>query len=356
MDLRAALEPQLADVGITRVADLTGLDEIDVPVCAAVRPAARSLAVSQGKGLDAEGAWLGAVLEALELHAAEHVAPDRHARRAAARGAPCLLPAGTADTAKADIEAWVAGRTLPEGAPIWVPHDLVSVDLTRPSRLHGWRRTSSGLGAGATIEAATRHALLEVVERHAVAVANDVPRRARLLPLPRRPAGELGEVIARIQAADARPLLWLLPSPPGLFVVKARLPAVAAGAPPVIGAACDVTAVDAALRALLECIQSRATRLAGARDDLGHGDYATDEEGALAARLRAALPASTTDWPDHAGLPATSEAVVASLASSGFTEVVVVVLPTPLAGIHVVRVLVPGLRNSFARFSVARAA
>src|SRR5690349_14780816 len=39
-------------LGITRIADVTGLDYLGLPVFMAVRPNARSLSVCQGKGLD----------------------------------------------------------------------------------------------------------------------------------------------------------------------------------------------------------------------------------------------------------------------------------------------------------------
>jgi ribosomal protein S12 methylthiotransferase accessory factor len=353
MGLRAALEPQLAAVGITRVADLAGLDEIDLPVFAAVRPRARSLAVSQGKGLDPESAWVGAVLEAAELHAAEHVEAARRPKTEAVRR---LLPADIDAAASADVDGWVEGWALPGGETIWVPRDMVALDLTRPCRLRRWRRTSSGLGAGATVEAACRHALLEVVERHVLASVADAPRRARELSLAPSPDGELGAVLEPIRAAGMQPLLWLLPSPPGLFVVKARLPGTVPTAPAVLGAACDLSASRAAVRALLECVQSRATRLAGARDDLVDADYACDDETALADRLRAARTGETVGWPEAEGLAATSAAVVAALTAAGFPDAVVVALPTPLLGVEVVRALVPGSRDSFAPLSVAHAA
>ena len=48
----ARVTPLMALMGITRVADVTGLDRIGVPVVMVCRPNARSLAVSQGKGCD----------------------------------------------------------------------------------------------------------------------------------------------------------------------------------------------------------------------------------------------------------------------------------------------------------------
>src|SRR5690242_11549896 len=79
--LLGALQPKLAAVGITRLADVTGLDRVGLPVVLAVRPLGRSLAVSQGKGLTREQAAVSAILEAMELHHAErHRRPLRYGR------------------------------------------------------------------------------------------------------------------------------------------------------------------------------------------------------------------------------------------------------------------------------------
>src|SRR5918994_7932914 len=58
--------------GITRVANVTGLDRIGLPVVLATRPNSRSVAVSQGKGTSLEAAKASAVMEAIELWHAEN--------------------------------------------------------------------------------------------------------------------------------------------------------------------------------------------------------------------------------------------------------------------------------------------
>ena len=60
-------------MGITRVANVTGLDRIGVPVVMVCRPNARSLAVSQGKGIDLAAATASGLMEAAELYHAEHI-------------------------------------------------------------------------------------------------------------------------------------------------------------------------------------------------------------------------------------------------------------------------------------------
>ena len=61
-------------MGITRVAVLTGLDVIGIPVAAAVRPNSRSVAVHQGKGVTLDAAKASAVMEAVECFHAENIA------------------------------------------------------------------------------------------------------------------------------------------------------------------------------------------------------------------------------------------------------------------------------------------
>ena len=72
-DTLRAVEPLLPHAGITRVANITGLDRVGIPVVAVYRPNSRSLAVFQGKGLDLDAARASGVMEAIEAYHAEHV-------------------------------------------------------------------------------------------------------------------------------------------------------------------------------------------------------------------------------------------------------------------------------------------
>ena len=64
--LRAA-----AEAGVSRLAEVTDLDLIGIPVFQAIRPAGLSLSVHQGKGVTREAAMIGALMEALECDHAE---------------------------------------------------------------------------------------------------------------------------------------------------------------------------------------------------------------------------------------------------------------------------------------------
>ncbi len=69
----ARVRELMPQMGITRVANVTGLDRIGLPVVMVCRPNARSLAVSQGKGIDLEAATASGLMEAAELFHAEHI-------------------------------------------------------------------------------------------------------------------------------------------------------------------------------------------------------------------------------------------------------------------------------------------
>src|SRR5437879_1103477 len=65
--------PHASRMGITRIAVLTGLDVIGIPVAAAYRPNSRSISVHQGKGSTLAAAKASAVMEAAESFHAENL-------------------------------------------------------------------------------------------------------------------------------------------------------------------------------------------------------------------------------------------------------------------------------------------
>ena len=71
-------EDKLKTVGITRVADITDLDRIGMPVFTAIRPTAEDGAISiyGGKGISKDHAKASAMMEGFERYSAEKQESD----------------------------------------------------------------------------------------------------------------------------------------------------------------------------------------------------------------------------------------------------------------------------------------
>jgi ribosomal protein S12 methylthiotransferase accessory factor len=77
-DTYRRVRPHLRRIGVTRVADITGLDRVGIPVFNAICPRSRdTVSVYSGKGVTPTAARTSAVMEAVErYHAARPRLPD----------------------------------------------------------------------------------------------------------------------------------------------------------------------------------------------------------------------------------------------------------------------------------------
>ncbi|MER8002107.1 YcaO-like family protein [Streptomyces sp. NPDC095613] len=293
-----ALEPELERLGITRVARLTGLDYLQIPVWTAVRPHAHTLVTSQGKGASDTLAKISAVLEAAELWHAEQ--PLENAIRGRHHDLDVPYPMSLLPV-KADHEAlaritldWTSGTGLTSGRDIPVPADLARRRLHRDRSLPDlFHVTSNGLACGNTRQEAALHALFEVTERDVL--HRDYASRGahRTLIDPRSVQDRYcRDLIGRYLDAGMFLEIALVDSAYAIPVCAAYIwsedyPIVFAGS------GCHRDPHIALSRALTEAAQSRLTCIAGTRDDLD------SHENAFAARPprpEAAGPA-TADWP-----------------------------------------------------------
>ena len=279
-------------LGVTRVARLTGLDRTGVEVASAVRPGAHVLQVTNGKGPSFEEAVAGALLEAAELWAAEHARVDAWDDAAALvdrYGADSIVPPEALAPERAEPGwaslrlAWRAGQELLGGDLAFVPACAVHCPpaggpLLGPAVVP-W--TSNGMGAHEDRAAALLHALLEVVERDLLARAlpegfTEETLAARLLDRRSlaRAAPRTGALTARLEERGFE--VHLLDASSHDSDGGAALPCAAAvlvdhalGPVPLsAGYACRLGRDDALLAALLEAAQSRATEIHGAREDV----------------------------------------------------------------------------------------
>ncbi|MET9568526.1 YcaO-like family protein [Streptomyces virginiae] len=269
------ISPHFQEFGITRIADVTGLDSVGIPVAMAVRPLSQTLSVSQGKGRTLLLAKVSAAMEAIELWHAENVAAGLDSFRAP--GAELDLP-----YAMADLEAdpgsivgpqtplhWVTGRDLLTGRSVPLPRDTVSLAAKDPLawRAAGLASTTNGLASGNNPAEATLHALYEVLERDAVARAQEGSIRMDFIDPRTVDNVDCQALVNRLHSAGCYVELARIASTGPVHCFTARVwsedfPVMAFGS----GAH---THEDVALsRALTEAAQSRLTAIAGSRDDM----------------------------------------------------------------------------------------
>lgn len=334
--------------GITRLANITGLDVLGVPVWSAVRPAARSYAVSAGKGLDPGHARVTAVMEAIETSCAEE------SERLCIESGSIAQMAGRARLVPLDqigklrrppdrdrLRYWVQGHGI-WGERWLAPYETIGVDRRSEA---GWdtkafAMTSAGTAAHPDPDLALSAALLEAIENDARALAMASPASMSRLPrVPLRPGTPVGDLAQAIEVKGVSPVMLDATTDIGFpvaFCLLAETPD-AAGTVPVRthgGSACRRTWKDAALAALLEAIQARLTTFAGARDDIHISDFAR--------RPAAPEPPRRVSTPPPDGPDITLDDIAATLMGKGMGSPIIFDL-APKADPACVSVLIPGL-------------
>jgi YcaO-like protein with predicted kinase domain len=363
-------------LGITRVANVTGLDCLGIPVVMAVRPNARSLSVTQGKGLSLEAAKVSAVMESLEYWHAEHPVVPVLVDTAAGlsrSGRVVELPADAfradggdaADAAWTTREVpWVEARRITDGASVFVPYDFVHFD-TRPAVkdavsgdiFSAGAINTNGLASGNHVLEAVNHALSELIERDAYYKWKQktlAERKSTVLDLSTVDDAGCNWMLERIAAAGFTPMVEDITSDVGLPAFRALI-----GADPDYGLrhepffpgwGCHPRREIALLRAISEAAQTRLTMITGSRDDLFRPKYLALQDRAKTVRdwnYVSTVPA-VRDFRDVPTYPndtfeADTSTLLRQLERVGIDEVLMVDLTNPRIGIPVVRVICPAL-------------
>ena len=359
---------ELKRFGITRVGDLTGLDTIGIPVWFACRPGSRSLSVSHGKGIDTAQARISAIMELIEGAVAERprdlVAEYGSYDEMRARGlkvvpleamARCHFSAFDPFRAR----AWVRGWSCSNGEDVFAPFELIGLDMRAdfPWDSGAFTVSSEGLAAGTTHAFASLRAVLELVEHDATTPLEMLGLSSGAArPIVIRPGSHAGldSAIAMVRAVDVEPRFFLLSGKVQMPVVAAVIDWVvqASHGPTKLccaGYACRFSAADAALAALLESVQSRATEIAGAREDLESDRFDLGDVARWNGAARnAELEDIASEYPVPVALDdeARLELLVSRVMASGASDVFLFALTGGQDAIHVVRALAADLQSS----------
>ena len=361
------LLPTLSRIGVTRVAVVTGLDVIGIPVVMVCRPNGRSLSVSQGKGVDLTLAKVSGIMEAAEAWHAEHVLlPLRLATyrelRAVARVVDVeALPRPSWSRFHHDLSIlWIEGADVFSAERMWVPFECVHLDFRAPGPQGTgcFLANGTGLAAGNHLLEAVSHGLCEVVERDAFALweaGQPADRASRQVDLDTVTDPGCRHLLDAYDAAGVGVVASDLTTDVGLPVFSVTI--VDRGAdyarrlPAAMGGGCHPDRAVALSRALTEAAQSRLTLIAGSRDDCPPAHYRQVKRAeAIAAHVSRLGCEPGRSYTDVAHVPASCiDADVAHeldrLKAVGVRQAILVDLTRPELGIPVVRMVVPGMEG-----------
>jgi ribosomal protein S12 methylthiotransferase accessory factor len=360
------LQPLWGAFGITRVANLTGLDRTGIPVVMVCRPNARSSAVFHGKGIDIAAAKASGLMESIETWHAEHAQlPLRFDSFDRLRGALGVvdveaLPRMPGSRFHAGLPMlWTEGLDLISGDRAWVPFEIVHADgtMSGPPQSGCFAASTNGLASGNHYLEAISHALCELIERDATSLwhgrAPVTQDRARLDLATVRDDACLA-VLDRLIEAKLEVGVWDTTTDIGVPAFQCLVMDRTGEIRHVgHGAGCHPTREIALLRGLTEAAQVRTTYIVGSREDILQADY---EHTTLETRLRRAqtLLRPVDRMRDFNAIERfmfeTFEAEVSWLVNRlravGIRQAIAVDLTRSEFGVPVARVVVPGLEGS----------
>ena len=364
------VRPLAPVMGITRLADVTGLDNVGIPVVMACRPNARSLAVSQGKGTTLDAARASALMESVELFHAEHVVlPLKLGSFEELRYSHELVDVTRLARAAAvalDLHRpilWIESRELADPARgVWVPFEIVHTAYGSDDALPATRclsMSSNGLASGNHMLEAIAHGIYELVERDATALfalATAEQRDVRRVDLESVDHPACRDLLQRFRAADVIVGVWEVtsdvPLPCFLATICDRDGASLRGLFGATGSGCHPAREVAFARALTEAAQSRLTYVSGARDDMFRSIFRASRDRDAIERLRRTLVRpgrrAFTSAPTFEGETVNAELAFAraALEQAGFAQILFVDLSRPELRIPVARTIIPGLQGN----------
>jgi ribosomal protein S12 methylthiotransferase accessory factor len=353
-------------MGITRIANVTGLDVVGIPVVMVSRPNSRSVTVSQGKGIDLLGAKASGLMEAAELYHAETIMlplrlatyEELHFKHKMAEVNE--LPRGVGSHFHPSLRIlWCEGHDLVRGEEVMVPYEMVHTNYTTPlpDGRGCFTASSNGLASGNTLIEAISQGICELIERDAVAlwqVGKQNETGGNRLNLESVSDALCRETIAKFEQAGLSVAVWDITTDIRVatfscLIVPPDNSSIWHGAVSG-GYGCHPCREIALLRALTEAAQTRLTVISGVRDDFRAETYEEllDPEVVKSKRnlLRRSVPRRRfADIPTKNNR--TFEGDVAWEASclrrAGVRRVIVIDLTKPEFGLPVVRVIIPGL-------------
>jgi ribosomal protein S12 methylthiotransferase accessory factor len=368
------VKPYFKSIGLTRIANITGLDRIGIPVTISYRPNSYSVVTSSGKGTNLEAAMVSAAMESVELYCAETGdLPEINLPYAQVAENYQVIPLENLPLRENSLfnvnrpEQWCLGWDILNQNEVAVPVQIVSMNYHKFwykdfTSLGSFAMGSNGLASGNHFLEAVSSALYEVIERDAISCHLEAYVKTYGMSGYRMPRVRLEtieypavkELLAKFEAAQVVPVLFDCTVDTEVPVYRAQLYDPTGRLPSSHGYGAHLDPEVAMVRALTEASQTRAILISGARDDVFHQYYvalSVKRNGTSEASELESNPPTVDarEWKSQA-TPTFEEdiaIILEKLKQAGLDQVIIFDLSPPEWEISVVRAIVPGLEATF---------
>lgn len=284
-------EDKLKIAGITRIADITDLDRIGLPVYTAIRPTAEDGAISiyGGKGISKDHAKASAMMEGFERYSSEKQADDEviistvkdislHGNFIDPKSLNLPKEFEKRDIGEMNLE-WSLTHDLITGEDYYIPSNAIYHPYNSGDDVESlFKSNTNGLASGNALEEAILHGIFEVIERDAWSIFELTHKNYSQINLDTIESDIINETIDKFTSNGINIKLMD-------FTADINVPTIAASADDTVtrdaglltlGIGTHLDPEVAILRALTEVAQSRATQINGAREDTVRADFARE--------------------------------------------------------------------------------
>lgn len=279
---------KLKTAGITRIADITDLDRIGLPVFTVIRPTAEDGAISVygGKGISKIHAKASGMMEAFERYSAEKQEADEviiaNINEILKKGE--FIPPESLnlpkDFKKENLESmkleWSLTHDIITDKDYYIPSNAIFHPYNYKESL--FKSNTNGLASGNILEEAILHGIFEVIERDAWSIFELTHKNYAQIDVGSIESDIICETIDKFESEGIKIKLMDL-------TADINIPTIAASADDTLtkdaglltlGIGTHLDPEVAILRALTEVAQSRATQINGAREDTVRADFARE--------------------------------------------------------------------------------
>lgn len=349
-------------IGVTRIADITKLDKVGIPVYSCIRPESKkgSISVYNGKGSTKKAAKISAIMESIERYSAEIINKKnilvnkysilKEMNYNLINPKDLIIPQNIHYDS---IISWAPGYLIDKNnmncIDTLIPTNAIYHPLnTKYTKL--FRTNTNGLASGNSIEEAIFHGLCEVIERDAWSLVEASNNAGPIIE--NIDDNKINRLIKLFSDAGINIILRNITSDIDITTVAAVSDDVKSKDPSLLclGMGTHSSPKIAILRALTEVAQSRATQIHGAREDTIIADLKTKMGYERTKKINKKwfineITCSYKNIKDqsHSDFKIEIQNIINKLVKNNLHQILFFDLTIKEINIPVVRVIVPGL-------------